>query len=316
MSDVPEGHYKLLARAIAEGEVVPFLGAGVNLCEREPGAIWRLGESLPDASELTEHLASAFAYPVTEKQDIMRVSQYGAVMSGSGALYKMLHSVLDADYSPTVVHRFIADIPRLLEEQGKPPRHLLIVTTNYDDVMERALEGQEFDIVSYVANGEYHGKFTHTDYVGNTTVIHDPATYDGLPIEVPSFVLSRTILLKIHGTVIRSQTSAVSDSYVITEDDYIEYLSRTDVAKIMPPALISKLKQSHFLFLGYSLGDWNMRAILHSLWRDRTLDWTSWAVQIDSQPIELRFWLKRNVDIFNIPVSQYVTNLRAELAAL
>ena len=38
MPDIPDAHYDMVVKAIADGRVVPFLGAGVNLCGR-PGEI-------------------------------------------------------------------------------------------------------------------------------------------------------------------------------------------------------------------------------------------------------------------------------------
>ncbi len=34
-------HYKTVIKAIADGRVVPFLGAGVNLCGRPEGEAWQ-----------------------------------------------------------------------------------------------------------------------------------------------------------------------------------------------------------------------------------------------------------------------------------
>jgi hypothetical protein len=90
------------------------------------------------------------------------------------------------------------------------------------------------------------------------------------------------------------------DSYVVTEDHYIDYLSRSDISNLMPKALVAKLKGSHFLFLGYSLRDWNLRVILRRLWGERKLTYKSWAIQLNPQSLEERFWRNRDVDIFSL----------------
>jgi hypothetical protein len=41
MAEPTETHYRLLAKAIAEGRVMPLLGAGVNLCGRPSRTAWR-----------------------------------------------------------------------------------------------------------------------------------------------------------------------------------------------------------------------------------------------------------------------------------
>src|SRR5207249_7940101 len=75
----------------------------------------------------------------------------------------------------------------------------------------------------------------------------------------------RTVILKLHGQVDRGPDREW-ESFVVTEDDYIDYLSRSDVAGAVPVALAAKLRRSHFLFLGYRMGDWNLRVILNRLW--------------------------------------------------
>jgi hypothetical protein len=53
-------------QAMAEGMVVPLLGAGVNLCGRPPGAGWEHGRYLPDGAELADILAGHFRSPEGE----------------------------------------------------------------------------------------------------------------------------------------------------------------------------------------------------------------------------------------------------------
>jgi hypothetical protein len=43
--------------------------------------------------------------------------------------------------------------------------------------------------------------------------------------------------------------------------------------------LAVKLRKSHFLFLGYSLRDWNLRVIFHRILGAQRLKYKSWAIQ-------------------------------------
>ena len=61
---------------MARGSVVPFLGAGVNLCGRPPGADWSKDTYLPDGGELAEHFAERYGYPGPDRHDLGRVSQF------------------------------------------------------------------------------------------------------------------------------------------------------------------------------------------------------------------------------------------------
>jgi hypothetical protein len=307
-----DAHYKMVVKAITDGRVVPFLGAGVNLCGRPKGLTWsrRQSEYLPSGGELAEHLAEEFYYPEDKTQDLVRISQYITVMQGSGPLYLALHDLFDGDYPPTSLHQFLATLPDALHEKGYPPRYQLIVTTNYDDLMERAFQavGEPFDMVSYVAEGEHRGKFLHWPPGGEPRLIERPNEYRGLSLD------QRPVILKIHGAVDRLTTEW--DSFVITEDHYIDYLTRTDISNLMPVTLVAKLKRSHFLFLGYSLRDWNLRVILHRIWGEQKLSWKSWAIQLHPDPIEEEFWSNRGVDILNVRLEEYVTALSERMQAL
>jgi len=312
MPDPLDTHYKMVIKAVTDGQVVPFLGAGVNLCGRPEGLAWsrRQSEYLPSGSELAEHLAEEFFYPEDERRDLVRVSQYVAVMQGSGPLYFALHDLFDGDYPPTPLHQFLATLPAALREKGYPPRYQLIVTTNYDDLMERAFEavGEPFDVVSYVAEGEQRGKFLHWPPDGEARLIERPNEYHGLSLD------QRPVILKIHGAVDR--VTAEWDSFVITEDHYIDYLTRTDISNLVPVTLVAKLKRSHFLFLGYSLRDWNLRVILHRIWGEQKLSWKSWAIQLHPDPMEEEFWDKRGVAILNVRLEDYVAALTEQVQAL
>ena len=324
MSEPTDNHYKLVLRAFSYGELTPFLGAGVNLSHRPPGVAWtrRQTEYLPSGGELAEHLAEDFFYPGDDRRNLLRISQYAAIASGSAPLYRSLHRVFDGDFPPTAVHRLWAKLPALLQNADEAPDYPLIVTTNYDDLMERALQeaGQPYDVVAYVADGEQLGKFVHwPPAVGAPTASGLPAgkpTVIERPNEYRDFALAeRPVVLKIHGAIDRA-LDGEWDSYVITEDHYIEYLTRTDVSSLIPVTLLNKLKRSSILFLGYSLSDWNLRAILHRIWGGQKLSWKSWAVQLDPDPIESEFWRNRAVDIVDAPLDAYVSRLEQAVQAL
>ena len=167
-----------------------------------------------------------------------------------------------------------------------PRGQFLVVTTNYDDVLEQAFRaaGEPFDMVSYIADGEHQGKFRHTPPgSADPVVVENPNDYKGLLMDaLDNPGTDWNIILKIHGAVDRIDKDR--DSYVITEDHYIDYLTRTDVTNLLPVPIPAKLKESHFLFLGYSLSDWNLRVILRRIWRNQKLSSKSWAVEVRCKP--------------------------------
>jgi len=301
-----------VAKAMAQGRVIPLLGAGVNLCGRPPGAAWLPGAFLPSVTELACHLAERFDYPRDETLDLVRVSEYAYVMSGSGPLYEELHHVFDADYPVSLLHQFLARLPGRLEDANQLRRCQLIVTTNYDDALERAFReaGERFDLVCYIADGNHRGKFVHWPPEGEPTLIEIPNEYEKLR---PG---KQTVILKIHGAVDRGGPEAEWDSYVITEDHYIDYLTHTEIQNLVPVMLAMQLRRSHFLFLGYSMRDWNLRVILHRIWGEQKLKYKSWAVQRNPDKLEREFWELRGVDVYDVPLEEYVPALEAALAEL
>jgi hypothetical protein len=305
-----DAHYELVVRSFIDGRVIPLLGAGANRCGRPPDAAWGRGRYVPDGGELAAYLARWGAYPGNDRSDLVRVSQYVSVMLGAGPLYDELRELFDADYPPTPLHRFLATLPQQLQHNGSGRQHLLIVTTNYDDALERAFReaGEPFDLVTYVAVGDDTGRFLHYPPGGEAVLIEIPNEYRGLSLA------ERSVILKLHGAVDRRNPD--HDSYVITEDNYIEYLTNTDLSGLLPVTIGAKLRRSHFLFLGYSLRDWNLRVILHRIWGQQRLRYRSWAVQLRPEAIEQRFWEAREVDIVDQDLETYVNELIARLPDL
>jgi DNA-binding SARP family transcriptional activator len=281
-----ENHFEEVQTLLLSGQLVPVLGS--------------------DVVELAERLAQRFQY-AENGAELPRIAQYVAVMKGSGPLYDELHDAFDVDVAPTVIHRFFASLPPLLRERGRP--HQLVVTTRYDLALETAFlaANEEFDVVSYIASGPARGKFCHLGPDGRGRVIELPNEYaTELSLD------RRTVILRLHGQVDRSPRREW-ESFVVTEDDYIDYLAQTDLAGALPVAVAAKLRRSHFLFLGYTMADWNLRVVLNRLWSDQPLTYRSWAVQPKPQPLEREFWRRRDVEVHELALESYVEILAHHL---
>jgi SIR2-like protein len=294
--------YGVIARRLLRGKVVPVLGAGVNLCERPPEALWQRGTYLPSAAELAAALVAE--YPMIDSRDLAQVAQYIVSKDGAGPLYEELHDVFDADYPPTRLHRMLAQLARHLRLSAGSRECMLCVTTNYDDSLERAFAeiGEPYDVVTYIAEGPDRGKFRHTTPGGHSIVIDKPNEYVDVRLD------ERTVIAKVHGAVDRA---AQQDSYVITEDHYIDYITRADVSGLFPVTLAAKLRTSHLLFLGYSLRDWNLRVMLYRLWGEQAgRNFKCWAIQSNPSPIDQAAWDDRGVDILPVRVESFVDAVR------
>jgi hypothetical protein len=310
-----DDHYLSVAEKLADGRLIPFLGAGANLCDRGGEAWERGGPFFPSGAELARHLAARGRYPDPDDHNLVRVSQYVDADKGEDELYLYLHDVFKAKCEPTSLHELLARAARALADAGRP--QLLAVTTNYDDLLERAFaaEDLEFDVIWYEAkeHSKAHRKFLHRAPGKPPVTITRPNKYTGLPI-----VLERPAILKLHGCTDRVSANASDDSYVITEDSYIDYLTG-DLSTLIPIALWDRMTDSSLLFLGYSMADWNLRVILNRLWGARKLIAKSWAVQREpddpiASKIEQTLWDARpSVELLYCELTEYVAHLDAKL---
>jgi hypothetical protein len=310
-----DGKYDLEYGAIldgfVEGKVIPFLGAGVNLCDRPGGAAWKPGKSafLPNGAELASHLATRFDYPLPDR-DLARICQFVVELRGVAPLYTHLRQLLSIPPRTNSVHRFLAQLPASLRNKKAPMPNLLVVTTNYDDCVEAAFakKKEPLEVVTYIADSpKERGKFVHHLPGGERRIIEVPNEYRDVSVE------RSCVLLKFHGALDRAVAS--NDSYVITEDHYIDYLTRTDLSNLVPVKLAAQLRASHFLFLGYSLRDWNLRVILQRIWEEQVL-YRSWAVKKQSDPLDRRFWTRRNVQILETGLNAFIVAINRRLAKL
>jgi SIR2-like domain len=323
-----QSHFLQVANLIDGGFVTPFLGAGANLVDRPADAGWTPESPfLPNGGELAAALAKASGYPDTSDTDLLRVAQFLDASLGEGGLYMHLRPLFSGKYEPTSLHRFLANVAKRLRERGTPRQ--LLITTNYDVALERAFDeaGESYDVVWYEArrkHPERTGKFWHrparpaAGSEGEEPVqpepilIKEPNSYTGLSFD------ERTIILKLHGAV--DPDGRKQDSFVVTEDSYIDYLSRGDIADALPATVKERMEESYFLFLGYSMRDWNLRVILNRIWGARQLDLMAWSVQLKPKSeaqaqIEETLCRQRGEHLTPLyaPLEDYVAALEATL---
>jgi DNA-binding SARP family transcriptional activator len=290
--------YAQVARALLAGRLVPVLGP--HAAAGSPAA------APPDPASAAAHLAREFRYPRERPAGLTRVAQWVAVTAGIGPLYDELHSLYGNSYAPAPVHRMLARLPSFLRARGLPLQ--VIVTTGFDSTLEQAFAdaGEEVDVVSYVAAGRDRGRFLHVAPDGSKRLIDEPNVDVGVTPE------ERTVVLKVHGGVV-DDTASARDSYVVSEDDYIDYVTRTQLSALLPVGLAARLSRSHFLFLGYDLEDWSLRVFLRRLWGEERVGYRSWAVGETTDAITVGYWRQCGVETFDVPLDGYVDGLLAAI---
>lgn len=296
------------------GKVVPFLGAGASMAGRPSGAAWNPDrpEFLPSGADLAKFLADEANFPKADdprdpryhdRLDLAKVSSYYADTVGREPLLERLREVLvHSQYRPGPLHEFLAavSIPQA------------IVSTNYDTLLEQAFRaaGKPYDLVVYLSDRADLAESVLWWRYGAS----EPTCVHAGDLDIN--LATTSVIYKMHGSIVPDLSGF--DSFVITEDDYVDCLAQID--SVVPPVLATHFQRRSFLFLGYSLRDWNLRVILKNLSKPfatraahgaRVEDQLpSWAIQRQPSPIEQVLWSKRMVQIFDVDLDDFVANLR------
>jgi len=300
-------HYRAIRLAVTKGKMVVVLGPETNLCGRPAGVRWKplQLDYAPSRSDLAAYLAEVSAYPSGEGQELMQVSQYFADKRGRVALDKVLDSVLYVDYSPTPVHRFLAQLSAVFHDRNRASKSsmswLVIITVNYDDVLERtfARSGSAFHLLTFDRASD-RDNVTHQLPTGERRTIEGPEGYtfffdDGLPV-----------IVKIAGGV--NNVSPDLGRYMITEDDQNAFLVRSPISKLLPAALSAMVQRAPMLFLGCGPRHWNRPASVDLVFdaSRRDKQYGSWAIQLTPYVLDQSFWIKRKIEFVPVGLEEYI----------
>jgi hypothetical protein len=346
--------YRGIADLLRQGQAIPFLGAGASLGNRPPGTLWEEAsrDFLPRGDELSLCLADITNFPsneLSDRKDLAKVSSYFSEMLGRDYLLERLRGVFHGkDCTPCDIHLYLAELaksadiaqnadPGLYQEYQllRPGEYkpLLIVTTNYDNLTELALQDLEcpYDLVVHPTD--------HKDMAGSLMLWKHGATQPTWcrPNALEIDLNKTTVIYKMHGTV--SNVLSEFDSYVITEEDYIEFLSLMTSQETIPPLFITHFYTRQFLFLGYGLKDWNFRVMMKNLKEksrspaktpasgqvtqatrndknNKRRELKSWAIQNDPSDHESLLWTARDVILFKEDLNKFVAELRRHSVSL
>jgi len=282
-------------------QCIPFLGAGVNVSSDDPAYV-----GLPLGSHLANLFLSEPFFTLVGKQsdreNLAKVSQqYDMKRNRSDLTNWLKRNIPDDDHEPSPLLRALAKF-----------KFPLIVTTNYDRMMEQALR--------------LEGKKEGTDFI---TVVQPPAGWDLLaePRLLEQFgdwaAFPGTVVYKIHGSFVGPATRQPGkfvpetnpSPLVITEEDYIGFMtvmgtSSTDRVGI-PDFVRSRILNSMLLFLGYGLEDWDIRGLYNGLIQSippyQRRD--SFAIQKNATQLWQDFWTKRHVLVRNYDLYQFAAEL-------
>lgn len=267
---------KPIFNAIDSGKCLAFLGAGActaynkNATEVVPG--------LPTGAELAAKLATSCDYTNGRTSDLNEVAEY-FVLTNAGQrlpLYQALANELVKPHSPRPIHTVLSQLCQIK----------VIITSNYDTLMEEEL-------------GIY-GR-------NKTLNIYDPSNPKTGHYEGPfpeDFGKKDVVLHKMHGSIDKPE------SMVITESDYISYLTNLDDKDRGMPDYFRTwiIPRYTLLFLGYSLNDWNFRVIWEgvlSKYTTQNRGIKAFALVKDPSVLQINYWATRNVIVFNMDITDF-----------
>jgi CHAT domain/SIR2-like domain len=324
-------HYQTVLNALTQGKLVVFLGLDVNLYGRDPIEDWKPGGPLPGYAELVDYLVSVSKHPYPFKPALADVSQYAYLFYtreetlGAGTFYSDLSTIFNGASSPTRLHEFWAQVAANNEKLTAPlrttvdevRRRFLIVSSTYDNLLEKAFKNtlDRFHVVSYIAHGDYKGRFRHIRYVRTrpdgeampqAPQIVEPAN------GYPALYDSDPVILKLPGTV----GEGMGLRFAITEDQYLDFFTKRELAGILPSQLLDKLRYSNHLFLGCNVREWTLRALLYRIWEDSKTSDACWTVQDHMTPVQKEYWEACNVRIIERPLTLYVDELELSFQTL
>lgn len=260
-SSVDFKDWQWLIRSIKEGRCTPFLGAGMS------------AQYLPLGSAIAKKWADDNNYPMTDSDDLIKVSQYLAVEQF--AMYP----------KDEIVRLFEEKKPKINFNDASQPHRILAelpiatyITTNYDDFMAQALRARFRDPKEEICRWNSQVENRHSFF---------DEGYKPSP--------ANPVVFHLHGHM--------RDSYscVLTEDDYLDFLVNVahDVS-IIPKPVQEAIRQTSLLFIGYRLADWNFRVLLQTLTRfiEQGVKRRHLAVMLPPQAIEgqekrmVDYWVK------------------------
>lgn len=304
--------YRLIRQALREGGVVPFLGAGASMSSTPPERPSR-GDVpwLIAAREMKEVLARECSFPpgAFEASDVSEITSFYVHRFGRERLDDRLHEMLGRpEFRPSETHRLLAEVA-----QRTP---LVILTTNYDTLMEKALDeqGRAYFVVAYVPQGSSGFVIYSKEKPAQPLAIRrDPRdNLAGIPPKV-----EETLVVRLHGPAF--PLGKRLGSYVVTEEDQIDWLTMVYAPETsrrsIPPFVLEMLATSHLLSLGHSARDWTQRAMLRTLMDRPGSHPRSMAVALNPSHMSITTWQRYDVDLYNLDLKEWAARMRESGAA-
>jgi hypothetical protein len=260
------------------------------------------------------HLLARVTRIANPPEGLTSIASYFERLQGRKKLWELLQQVIGPKKMPTRTHKLLAEAARHHLNQ-KSAGDYLIITTNYDCLMENALDALEVPyIVLMTKKSDSRVLIRCSEKVENREILLRKSNKD-YPSE---FVLRKTqgvvILYKIHGCL-HPDFSFDDEGLVISDNDYVNYVTQMSNNKMIPAEVGSLMRDKPLWFLGYSLSDWNVRSLYEEVKKKSDPDrkQRDYSVMYSVGDFEGLFFEKNDIAIFQASLNEFVDGIIAGL---
>lgn len=254
-----------LAQKVKASQCILFLGAGVHFPSSVEKAYTYSEMECPPlggafSAQLAKQCQFAEHFPKADAGNLQRVSLCYEITNDRQALVDEIKKAVHVDKEPSPALRALARLP-----------FSLIITTNFDQLFERALRD--------AGKNPMVGIYNKDSYTATVDYAESSA-------EEP-------FVFKLHGDI------QSPDSIVVTDEDYIQFVLRMtdkDTFHPVPETFRYNFKRWPTLFVGYSLLDYNLRLLFKTLrWKmDKAKFPATYSVDPFPDPLIFDVWSNQN----------------------
>ena len=243
------------------------------------------------------------------------IASYYERLEGRQDLWNLLADVIRSKKTPTRTHKLLAEAAKHHLAQ-KGATDYLIITTNYDCLMETALDALKVPyIVLTTRKSDPKVLLRCSENVENREMLRNRYWNREYP---GNFVLSKAqsvvIIYKIHGCL-HPDITFENEGLVVSDNDYVDYVTQMSKIGIIPATVSELMREKRFWFLGYSLSDWNVRSIYETIKQKSDPDRKNrdYSVMYSVGDFEGLFFEKNEIRIFQASLNEFVDGIISQL---
>lgn len=245
------------------------------------------------------------------------ITSYYEKLLGRQHLWRLLKDIFEGKKEPTPTHRLLADAAKFNIERNA--KDYLIITTNYDCLMEEALDklNVPYMVLTTKKGNDAKVLTRFSPSIPNGQQLKDDYSNKSYPSD---FYIKKSdpwaVIFKIHGCL-SPEAEFPDDGVVISDNDYVNYVTRMGKKGNLIPNHVSQLMlDKPFWFMGYSLSDWNVRSIYQTLKDSSDPDkrgLPDYSVMYSVGEFEKLFFERNNITIFQASLNEFVEGILANL---